>query len=129
VALLAVVGALSVAVDAIGDATQVRPEVMVPGSSTEMVLDVRTRHADISSASVMPALLEQCRGRLHRPQYAIGFEPLGGDRYLIRSTPAFGKHSTQKLTGCFSDLVADFVLVRVDSVRNLPPPGAAGAGT
>jgi len=56
-------------------------------------------------------------------QFTVGFEPLGGDRFLVRSTPALGKHSTQKLTGCFRDLVADFVLVRVDSVRNLPAPG------
>jgi hypothetical protein len=121
-ALLAVFIALAIGVDAIGDATQVRPEALVLGTTTELVLDVRTRHDDIPTASVMPALLEQCRGRLHRPQYAISFQPLGGDQYLVRSTPALGRHSTQKLTGCFRDLVADFVLVRVESVRHLPAP-------
>jgi hypothetical protein len=115
------VAAVLAGVDAISDATQVRPETLVPGSTTEIVLEVKTRNPDIAPAAVLPTLLEQCRSRLHRPQFRIEAVPLAPNQFLVTASPALGRSSLRKMQGCFRDLVTDYALASIESVRNLPP--------
>lgn len=122
--LLAVVTAVGVVgLQELADATRNEGDHHVPGSQSEIVLDVRTRRSDIDLGA--EGLWAACH-------LTVGFadvvEPIsrvaggpgpGADdegRYSVTVTPALGKNDERRLRGCLQDGTVDRVWADVVSV-------------
>ena len=115
-ALLLALAAGTIGVDILGDATQNRPDVVAPGSTSRLVLDVRTKGTGHPAERAVLAVWGAC-------QTATGsrrdgdITPLGDGRYALTLAPALGKHGERRLRGCLQDAVLDNVQATVISVR------------
>ena len=117
-----VVGALAVvgwsAVDVLADLTQTRPEQLRSGSQSEIVLQVSSRAGPAHEDAAARLLWDSCRHQL-RGRRDVGNGPVrtSGGHYRLVVSPALGKHSGRRLTGCLQDARVDFVLARVAALR------------
>ena len=104
-------------VDALGDLTQDRPDPVVPGRTSTIVLDVSHRHPRRSPLLAAEALFLSCRHTIgdHTRHELV---PLGGDRVQLALDPGFGEHAGKKLLGCLSDARIDRIQASVLSVEH-----------
>ena len=119
--LLLVAAAAAAALDAMGDATQTRPERVDLEARTRIELQVATKLHDgrplrLAAESVWQACQWTVRRRLEAP----GVRPIGGDRFELVVVPELGEQGRRRLRGCLQDAVIDRVRASVVSMRRLP---------
>lgn len=115
-AVLAVVAVATV--DVLGDLTQTRPDPPQPGSTMEVVFEVRTRDPRRAPLHAAQALWGACQGTIVRSVDATDVEVVGR-RARVVVEPALGEHAQDRLRGCLSDLSVDRTKARVLAMRRL----------
>jgi hypothetical protein len=109
-----------VAVVALQEATQSRPDPVIVGSTTELTFEVSTR--DFSpAADAGLSLWGACAGSMRST--ALGVHTLEDDRYEVVLTPALGEHSLRHLEGCVEDTTIERVQGTVIGVEAFDPQG------
>jgi hypothetical protein len=115
---IAVAAMLLLAVDALGDLTQNRPDRALPGTSSTVVVEISTRRSDTSSVETATRLWAACAGTVPRYIEKPRIAALGSGKAMIVTQPSLGKHTQRRLTGCLSDTTLDEVQARVLSVES-----------
>jgi len=115
--------ALAVFVDILGDLTQDRPDRVVAGSQSEIVLEVRTKDYLGSSLSAAQGLWGACSGTVHQALVDPGVVDLGDGRFRLVTDRAVGEHSWRRLQGCLEDATIDRITAEVVTKHDfLPAP-------
>jgi hypothetical protein len=123
VLLLLAAAALALGIDALADLTQDRPDHVVPGSRSEVVLDVASRDRGGSALLSAQGLWGACQGTVRHRLVEPGVVELSDGRFRLQTEPALGEHSWRRLQGCLEDTTLDRVKAHVVSKRDLAPPG------
>lgn len=113
--ILAVVGA--VALDVIGDKTQTRPDVVRPGSTSEVIFSLRSKMArdrHVTAEGLWGACQSTVNSRLADP----GVVRLSETTFRLTLAPEVGDHARTRLTGCLEDATLDRVMGDVISITN-----------
>ena len=119
-----VVLAVIVAVGAVGivgllQLTKNQPDLIVPGSSSEIVLSVSTK-PPLTTHQGAASLWAVCLLRAHQHRLVGQRKTADGDRvYVVK--PALGEHSRRRVVGCLEDATLERVLGHVNRVRTVPP--------
>lgn len=120
--VLVVVGVLTV--DLLGDMTQTRPDTIVPGSRSEIVMDLdaqRYKHGlDVGASHLVAACAGTTRSVVLADPGVVRVEP---GRYRFDVEPGLGAHNRRRLVGCLEDLTVDRLRADVVSVETLLPQG------
>ena len=111
------------AVDALGDLTQDRPDRTVAGSRSEIVVELRERSVHTSPLEAARGLWSVCEGTVHNQLVPPGVVSLDDRRFLVTTAPAVAKHSWRRLKGCLEDQTVDQVLAKVVSKTDILPTG------
>jgi len=113
--VLAVIGAATV--DIIGDKTQTRPDVVRPGSTSEVVFSLRTK---MSRDRQMTAegLWGACQGTVDSRVLDPGVVRLDESTFRLTLAPELGHHARTRLTGCIEDATLDRVVADVVRITN-----------
>ena len=122
VLLLLAAAALAVGIDALADLTQDRPDRVLPGSRSEVVLDVSSRDRGGSALLSAQGLWGACQGTVRHRLVDPGLVELSDGRFRLQTEPALGEHSWRRLQGCLEDTTLDRVKAHVVSKRDLAPP-------
>jgi hypothetical protein len=119
---VAAAGGLVLGVDAgwdrLADATQSRADVRPDGSTTDVVLLVEHNRYRQSTATAAQTLWGTCSATVVGELDGAAPRPLGDDRFLLRITPALGRHTEEKFLGCLRDQTLDRVQATVLSVTH-----------
>lgn len=124
VLVLLAVAAVALGVDALADLTQDRPDRILPGSRSEVVLDLESRDRGGSALLSAQGLWGACQGTVHHRLVAPGVVEVADGRFRLLTEPALGEHSWRRLQGCLEDTTLDRVKARVVSKRDLAPAPA-----
>ena len=119
--------ALAIFVDALGDLTQDRPDKVMPGAQSEIVLKVRTQDYLGADLSAVQGLWGACSGTVTQQLVDPGVVDLGEGRYRLLTNPAIGEHSWRRLQGCLEDATIDRVTAEVVAKRDLLPAVVAAS--
>jgi len=106
------------AVDALQDATQSRPETSPRPATTVIGLSIAQRGADERAEETAEALWVGCRSTLGAQPVHGRLVPITGDRIDLVVEPGIGDLSTRRLTGCLRDLRINRALAHVVSVEH-----------
>jgi hypothetical protein len=117
VAVAAIVGGI----DVLADLTQDRPDKVLPGSRSEILLSLETRDRRGTDLLAAEGLWGACHGNVWQQLVEPGVEQVGDGRFRLTTEPAVGEHSWRRLQGCLEDTTLDRVKARVISKRDLPP--------
>ncbi|HEX2046532.1 MAG TPA: hypothetical protein VHF27_02130 [Acidimicrobiales bacterium] len=122
-ALLGVLAVVAVVagIDALADMTQDRPDHVVPGSRSEIVLEVSSRDRTGSDLLAAQGLWGACQGNVWQRLAEPGVVQVADGRFRLTTEPAVGEHSWRRLQGCLEDATLDRVKGHVVSKRDLPP--------
>ena len=122
-ALLLLVAALALAlgVDGLADLTQDRPDHVIPGSRSEIVLDLQSRDRGGSAMLSAQGLWGACQGTVHHRLAEPGVIEVTDSRFRLFTEPALGEHSWRRLQGCLEDTTLDKVKAHVVSKRDIAP--------
>lgn len=121
-AVLVLLAASVLAVDALGDLTQSRADHVAPDSRSEIVLSITTRDYRQPAETAAEALWSACAGTTNRRLVEDpGIVDIGGGRVRFSVTPALGQHAHRKLVGCLEDATIERVLGDVESVELVNP--------
>ena len=112
---------LTLGIDALADLTQDRPDHVVPGSRSEIVLDVDSRDRGGSALLSTQGLWGACQGTVRHRLVEPGVVALDDGRFRLQTEPALGEHSWRRLQGCLEDTTLDRVKARVVSKRDVAP--------
>ena len=123
VLLLVAAAALALGIDALADLTQDRPDRVLPGSKSEVVLEVDSRDRGGSALLSAQGLWGACQGTVRHRLVEPGLVELSEGRFRLQTEPALGEHSWRRLQGCLEDTTLDRVKAHVVSKRDLAPPG------
>lgn len=124
--LLGLVVAAVAGIDWLADLTQNRPDRNVPGSRSEVVLDVTVRHHyDPGRLTTAQGLWGACQHTAFRRLVAPGMVEIGEGRFRVVTEPALGKNAWRRLKGCLEDVTVDRVKADIVSKRDLPPGAPA----
>ena len=118
--LIAVV-VLFAGIDVLADLTQDRPDHVVPGSRSEIVLEVSSRDRTGSALLSAHGLWGACQGNVWQRLAEPGVVQVGDGRFQLTIEPEVGEHSWRRLQGCLEDATLDRVKGHVVSKRDLPP--------
>jgi hypothetical protein len=110
---IAVAGALGLL-----ELTENRPDPIVPGSTSEIVLDVATK-PPITERQGAAGLWAVCLLRAHQHRLVGQRKTRDDVVYVIK--PALGEHSRRRVVGCLEDATIERVLGHVTAVRTRPP--------
>lgn len=116
--IVAVGASLSLAVDALGDLTQNRPDRALPGTSSTLVVEIATRSPNASSVETATRLWAACAGTLPGYIETPKIAALGSGKALVVTQPALGEHTQRRLSGCLSDTTLDEVQASVVSIES-----------
>ena len=119
--MLVAVAALVGGIDALADMTQDRPDSVVPGSRSEVVLEVQSRDRTGSERLSAQGLWGACQGNVWQKLAEPGVVELADGRFLLTTEPALGEHAWRRLQGCLEDATLDRVKARVVSKQDLAP--------
>jgi hypothetical protein len=118
VVALVVLGAL--AVDELGDLFQSRGDPRVPGSRSEVVLEVDEQRYKLSLDEGAAALVTVCAGSVFNRVLADpGVVEIEPGRYSFLVEPSLGRNNRTKLVGCLEDLTIDRLHADVVSVERV----------
>lgn len=95
--------------DGLADATQNRPDAIVPGSAGRVVVSVEHRNVPAADDMVARSLWGACAAQIGTTYRLTGVELLDGGRVELRVRPAIGKYAERRLRGCFEDATTDLV--------------------
>lgn len=110
------------AIGALIDATQTRPERGARPASTTISLEVLERHQTIDELRAAEALWVSCRPSIGRGLPTEGeVIDLGNNLVELVLRPGLGHLATRRLTGCLSDVKLDLVRADVLDVEHTPP--------
>lgn len=112
---LAVLGAI--ALDVIGDKTQTRPDVVRVGSTSEVILELRSKMARDRQITAQ-GLWGACQGTTNSRLVEPGVVRLSESRFRLLLAPELGHHARTRLTGCLEDATLDRVIGNVISITN-----------
>ena len=123
VALVAGTAGTVSAIDYVADRTQTRPDVHVPGTVTELELELLGSIAGHDPARVLGHLWSTCTGpdvfrlrRLPAPEVTYA----AGGRVHLRLAAHVGEHAMDRLRGCLNDTTLDRVQARVIRAGTTP---------
>jgi hypothetical protein len=116
------VAAVISGVDGLADLTQDRPDRVVPGSQSEIVLAVESRDRGGSALLSAQGLWGACQGTVHHRLAEPGVVEVSDGQFRILTEPALGEHSWRRLQGCLEDTTLDKVKAHVVSKRDIAPP-------
>ena len=123
IALVAVAG-MVMAIDFLADLTQDRPDRVLPGSRSEVVLEVRSRDRTGSTLMSAQGLWGACQGTVYQRLAEPGVTEVSDGRFQLQTEPALGEHAWRRLQGCLEDATLDRVKGHVVSKRDLAPAPA-----
>ena len=123
IAVVAVAG-MVMAIDFLADLTQDRPDRVLPGSRSEVVLEVRSRDRTGSDLMSAKGLWGACQGTVYQRLTEPGVTEAGDGRFRLQTEPALGEHAWRRLQGCLEDATLDRVKGHVVSKRDLAPAPA-----
>ena len=118
--MLALAG-LAMGVDLLADLTQDRPDRVIAGSRSEVLLEVDSRDRTGSELLSAQGLWGACQGTIYQRLAEPGVTEVGEGRFRLLTEPALGEHAWRRLQGCLEDATLDRVKARVLSKRDLPP--------
>lgn len=121
IVLVVAAAALTLGIDALADLTQDRPDQVVPGSRSEIVLDVSSRDRGGSALLSTQGLWGACQGTVRHRLVEPGVVEVSDGRFRLQTEPALGEHSWRRLQGCLEDTTLDRVKAHVVSKRDLAP--------
>lgn len=110
-----IAAALVLGIGAMADATQNRPDVVDPDSSTTLVFDVGTRRYTGGDDAAALALWAVCASTVGDNEVVAGPAPVA-DGWSVTLEPALGEHSRKRLAGCLEDGTIDRVRGHVRSL-------------
>ena len=116
VALILSVGALGIV--GLLQLTKNRPDRIVPGSRSEVVLSVATK-PPLTERQGAEGLFAVCLLRAHQHRLVGRHEEQGHLVYVI--APALGEHAQRRVVGCLEDATLERVLGDVSAVRTRLP--------
>ena len=122
--LLGAALALVMGVDALADLTQDRPDRVLPGSRSEIVLDLRSRDRGGSALLSAQGLWGACQGTVRHRLAEPGVMEMTEGRFRLVTEPALGEHSWRRLQGCLEDTTLDKVKAHVVTKRDIGPDAA-----
>ncbi|HJV08817.1 MAG TPA: hypothetical protein VJ653_04025 [Acidimicrobiales bacterium] len=122
--LVLAIAALGLGIDALADLTQDRPDRLVPGSRSEIVLEVDSRDRGGSALLSAQGLWGACQGTVRHRLVDPGVVEVSDGRFRFETEPALGEHSWRRLQGCLEDTTLDRVKARVVTKRDLAPAPA-----
>lgn len=108
-----------IAVDALADATQNRPDAVVTGTRSTVLFDVETRDGG-GPDDAAHALWGICSTTVEHVVTVEGPTAVD-DGWSVTVEPALGEHSRRRLVGCLEDATLDGV--RGDVIALTPRPG------
>lgn len=123
--LAVAVVAVVLGIDVLADLTQDRPDRVVPGSRSEIVIDVESRDRGGSALLSTTGLWGACQGTVPHRLAEAGVVQVSERRFRLVTEPALGEHSWRRLQGCLEDTTLDKVKAHVVSKRDLAPPPAS----
>lgn len=117
---VALVAVAAVAIDGLGDLFQSRTDEVIPGSRSEVVLELRARGYKHSLDDAAQHLVAACAGTMTNQVVASRsterVERMAGGLYRFAVEPSLGRHNRVKLVGCLQDLTVDRLQADVVSV-------------
>ena len=119
-AVLAVAG-LVMGIDVLADLTQDRPDHVLPGSRSEVLLEVDSRDRTGSELLSAQGLWGACQGTVYQKLAEPGVTQVAEGQFRLLTEPALGEHAWRRLQGCLEDATLDRVKARVLSKRDLAP--------
>ena len=124
--VIALIAAVAVTVNLLGDMTQTRPDDVNEDSETEIVLRVTEDRFGFGRDAAADALWAVCWAQTSSRMTGDGrLEALGDGRYRAVLRPAVGHHDERQMVGCLEDLTVDRVLADVETFRTYPISSAA----
>lgn len=121
--VLAVAG-LVMGIDVLADLTQDRPDRVLPGSRSEVLLEVDSRDRTGSELLSAQGLWGACQGTVYQKLAEPGVTQVAEGQFRLLTEPALGEHAWRRLQGCLEDATLDRVKARVLSKRDLAPAPA-----
>jgi hypothetical protein len=119
--VLIAIAAVSIGVDTLADLTQDRPDRILPGTRSEIVLDLRSRDRGGSALLSAQGLWGACQGTVRHRLAEPGVVEVSDGRFRLVTEPALGEHSWRRLQGCLEDTTLDKVKAHVVSKRDIGP--------
>ncbi|HEX7166859.1 MAG TPA: hypothetical protein VF230_07750 [Acidimicrobiales bacterium] len=113
VAAIVPLALVAAGVDRLADATQNRPDALVPMSAGRVVIQIENRQAPAADVASAKALWGACSNQIGSRYALTGVEALNGGRVELRMRPAIGKYAERRLRGCLEDSVMDLVRAEV----------------
>ena len=118
--VLAVAGVV-MGIDVLADLTQDRPDRVLPGSRSEVLLEVDSRDRTGSELLSAQGLWGACQGTVYQKLAEPGVTQVAEGQFRLLTEPALGEHAWRRLQGCLEDATLDRVKARVLSKRDLAP--------
>lgn len=118
------VAAMVMGIDFLADLTQDRPDRVVSGSRSEVVLEVRSRDRTGSDLMSAQGLWGACQGTVYQRLAEPGVTEVADGRFRLQTEPALGEHAWRRLQGCLEDATLDRVKGHVVSKRDMAPAPA-----
>ena len=118
VAFVAATAIASAGLDALGDAAQNRPDAVLKGTTSSVVVAVDPGSAR-SPVTATNALWGACTTQLGGGFKLLGVTALGAGDVQLLVTPRIGKYAERRLRGCVGDATTDRIRARVRSVSVL----------
>ena len=115
------VAAAFAGIDLLADMTQDRPDRVLPGSRSEMVLEVSSRDRTGSNLLAAQGLWGACQGNVWQRLAEPGVVEVADGRFRLTTEPAVGEHSWRRLQGCLEDTTLDRVKGHVVSKQDVAP--------
>ncbi|MDH3754086.1 MAG: hypothetical protein OEU32_09470 [Acidimicrobiia bacterium] len=109
--------AIAVAVDAIGDATQSRPEVPASQGTITIELEIAQRGQVRPPADVAATLWVACRSHVPAEVGIVAAETTGPDSARLTLDHRLGDLHVRRFTGCLEDLTLTSVLADVERIE------------
>ncbi|MDQ3941356.1 MAG: hypothetical protein M3238_08405 [Actinomycetota bacterium] len=105
----------TVGIDVLGDATQTRPDRLIAGTTSEIVVDVEIRGNARLSRIAMDSLWGACAVTVPNDLTQRGIVRLGASSFQLNLHPAVGKYGERRLRGCLEDVTVDNIRADVVS--------------
>ena len=123
--VILVVAAVAYSVDVLADLTQDRPDRVLTGSRSGVVLEVDSRDRTGSPFVSAQGLWGACQGTVRQRLVDPGVSEVGDGTFRLFTEPALGEHAWRRLQGCLEDATLDRVKAHVVSKRDLAPTAAS----
>ena len=117
-ASVAAIIAVALAVDAVGDATQNRPDQIKAGSAATMTLQIATLRSGLSDERAAANLWGACSQQLGSRYELSSLTSLGAGRVLLTVTPGIGPNAERRFRGCVQDATTDLVQARITRIAS-----------